>query len=208
MLCDQQMATSFSVRDILEFDDSDGMIGNGVSPGPVAAATAGPAGSSSLLEPIMMVNPAETDPANTTGYYANYWLESGINSNNVTDNRMMMPMEEQQTAPTYIALQQHGHHQHHHAAPAAIDPAHYDYSYNYMSYDCPAVSAEEFSRFREEDESKLAPQRNPNRPLTTSHHVQQLSHLCPPFSDQEVSCGNSLEIAANKVKSNRKYFLL
>ena len=196
MLCDQQMATSFSVRDILEFDDSDGMIGN--DPGPVAAATAGPVGSSSLLEPIMMVNPAETDPASTTGYYANYWLENGI-GNNVSDNRMMMPMDEQQTAPTYIALQQ-GHHQHH---PAPIDPvAHYDYSYsNYVPYDCPA---EEFNRFREEDETKLA-QRNQTRPLTTSHHVQQLSHLCPPFSDQEVSCGNSMEITANKVKSNRKY---
>jgi hypothetical protein len=213
MLCDQQMATSFSVRDILEFDDGDGMIGNGVSPGPIvaAAATTDPL----MLEPIMIANPSDATVNNTTGYYANYWLENnGIGNNNMmADNRMMMvpSMDEQQNAPTYIALQQHGHHHiqplPHQQQHPAIDPAsHYDYSYNYMSYDCPAV-AEEFNRFREEEETnKLAAtqQRNPTRPLTTSHHVQQLSHLCPPFSEQDVGCGNSMEIATNKIKSNRK----
>uniref|UniRef100_A0A0P6G048 Homeobox protein Nkx-2.5 n=1 Tax=Daphnia magna TaxID=35525 RepID=A0A0P6G048_9CRUS len=204
MLCDQQMATSFSVRDILEFDDGDGMIGSGVSPGPEAAATAST--DPLLLDPIMVINPTEA-AANSTGYYANYWLENNGMGNNtmLNDNRTIMPMEDQPTGQTYIALQQH------HTQPPpqhqqAIDPAHYDYSYNYMSYDCPPV-AEEFSRFREEDESKLATvqQRNPvaSRPLTTSHHVQQLSHLCPPFSEQEVNCGNSMEIATNKIKSNR-----
>lgn len=211
MLCDQQMATSFSVRDILEFDEGDGMIGNGVSPGPIATATA--TTDPLLLEPIMVANPSDAT-ANAAGYYANYWLENNSNNNNMmADNRMMMPMEEQQNAPTYIALQQHGHHHiqplpHQQQQHPAIDPAHYDYSYNYMSYDCPAV-AEEFSRFREEDETKLAATQqriNPavSRPLTTSHHVQQLSHLCPPFSEQDVGCGNSMEIATNKIKSNRK----
>lgn len=205
MLCDQQIATSFSVRDILEFDDSDGLIGNGVSPGPAVAATAS-GQATSLLEPIML-DPADgAADVNATGYYTNYWLENGGISN-VSDNRMMMPMEEQPTVPTYIALQQHHHQpqqpQHHHPVPANIDPNHYDYSYNYMSYDCP--SAEEFTRFRDEDETKQVAQRNPNRPLTTSHHVQQLSHLCPPFTEQEVGCGHSLEIAANKVKSTRKF---
>ncbi|XP_046651797.1 homeobox protein Nkx-2.3-like [Daphnia pulicaria] len=210
MLCDQQMATSFSVRDILEFDDGDGMIGNEVSPGPIATATA--TTDPLLLEPIMVANPSDAT-ANAAGYYANYWLENNGNNNNMmADNRMMMPMEEQQNAPTYIALQQHGHHHiqplpHQQQQHPAIDPAHYDYSYNYMSYDCPAV-AEEFSRFREEDETKLAATQqriNPavSRPLTTSHHVQQLSHLCPPFSEQDVGCGNSMEIATNKIKSNR-----
>ncbi|KAI9554207.1 hypothetical protein GHT06_019479 [Daphnia sinensis] len=205
MLCDQQMATSFSVRDILEFDDGDGMMGNGVSPGPEAAATAST--DPLLLDPIMVVNPAEA-AASSTGYYANYWMENnGMgNSTMLGDNRTMMPMEEQPTGPTYIALQQHHNIQPPPQHQQAIDPAHYDYSYNYMSYDCPPV-AEEFSRFREEDESKLAAvqQRNPvaSRPLTTSHHVQQLSHLCPPFSEQEVNCGNSMEITTNKIKSNR-----
>ena len=195
MLCDQQMTgTSFSVRDILEFEDGDGIIGSG----PVAPPT------TELLEPIMAANPTAN---NATGYYPNYWLENNvIGSNNmmVADNRMM-PMDEQQNAPTYISLQQQHHiqqpQQHHHQA---VDSTHYDYSYNYLqSYDCPAV-AEEFSRFREEDETKMTAtqQRNPSvRPLTTSHHVQQLSHLCPPFSDQDV--GNSMEIATNKIKSNR-----
>ena len=213
MLCDQQMATSFSVRDILDFDDGDGMIGNGVSPGPIVAATA--MTDPLMLEPIMIANPSDATVNNATGYYANYWLENnGIGNNNMmADNRMMMPsMDEQQNAPTYIALQQQGHHHHiqplpHQQQLPAIDPAsHYDYSYNYMSYDCPAV-AEEFNRFREEEETnKLAAtqQRNPARPLTTSHHVQQLSHLCPPFSEQDVGCGNSMEIATNKIKSNRK----
>lgn len=211
MLCDHQMATSFSVRDILEFDDGDGMIGNGVSPGPIAAATA--TTDPLLLEPIMVPNPSDA-AANAAGYYANYWLENnGVGNNNMlADNRMMIPMEEQQNAPTYIALQQHGHHHiqplPHQQQHPVIDSAHYDYSYNYMSYDCPAV-VEEFSRFREEDETKLAANQqriNPaiSRPLTTSHHVQQLSHLCPPFSEQDVGCGNSMEIATNKIKSNRK----
>lgn len=206
MLCDQQMATSFSVRDILEFDDGDGMIGNEVSPGPIPAATA--SSDPLLLDPIMVVSPAEA-AANTTGYYANYWLENnGMSSNTMLiDNRTMMPMEEQSTGPTYIALQQHHHIQPPPQHQQVIDPAHYDYSYNYMPYDCPPV-AEEFSRFREDEEGKLATaqQRNSvaNRPLTTSHHVQQLSHLCPPFSEHEVNCGNSMEIATNKIKSNRK----
>ena len=68
------MATSFSVRDILDFDDGDGMIGNGVSPGPIvaAAATTDPL----MLEPIMIANPSDATVNNATGYYANYWLEN------------------------------------------------------------------------------------------------------------------------------------
>lgn len=213
MLCDQQMATSFSVRDILEFDDSDGLAmgDNGVSPGPTAVT------APTLLEPILMdpVDGVTEVACNATGYYSNYWLENGFgNHNNMNDNRMMLPMEDQTTPPTYMSLQQHHHvPPQHHVHPQVTNGLeqnpNYDYTYHYMSYECQA-SAEEYNRFREEDgvDGKQVPQRIPARPLTTSHHVQQLSHLCPPFNEQDAGSGHPLEMGQNKMKpANRKFSL-
>lgn len=113
----------------------------------------------------------------------------------MNDGRMLSMMDDvqqqhqQQVAPTYISLHQQQEQQQHHQAVPAIEQPHYAdyYSYPYGAFDC----TEDFNRLKEEEDLRLvSANKNLNRPLTTSHHVQQLSSLCPPFSDHESSASD------------------
>lgn len=147
-----------------------------------------------IIEPMMAMNPLESEM--NANYYTNYWLENNQNH----DTRVPMGMENHQTPPTY-----HHQHQPHHQS-AMIEPPHYEYpAYNYMGYNC---VPEDANRFNEEDEVKLIANRNVNRPLTTSHHVQQLSHLCPPFSEQDNNCSTAnIDMNNTKNKLNNRKLL-
>ena len=189
MLCDQQVATSFSVRDILDFNENNNLISSGseVDSSIIHANHA-------MLEPMMAVNPVESAEVNAN-YYTNYWLENNHNH----DGRLTM--EEHQAPPSYQSLQQQQLHHH----STVVEPPHYEYpAYNYMGYSC---LPDDCNRFPEDEEVKMIANRSINRPLTTSHHVQQLSHLCQPFAEQDNVCSNNVsDVNSAKSKLNSRKF--
>lgn len=157
---------------------------------------------------ILMVNQATEDPSN---YYTNYWLET---THHNLEDATQHPSS-QLAPPTYISLQQPS------AAPAVVDQPPmlgYDYSYAYGAFDIRGSNQSEEMMMHhqpQQDElTKLTPLHNKNsspisRPLTTSHHVQQLSSLCPPFSDQDSTSTSDIGCPAvketiQKLKPNRK----
>lgn len=189
MLCDQQVATSFSVRDILDFNEGNNLMSSGSEVDSSIIQT-----NHAILEPMMAVNPVDSVEV-SANYYTNYWLENNHNH----DGRLMM--DEHQAPPSYPSLQQQQlHHQN-----AMVETPHYEYpAYNYMGYSC---LPEECNRFPDDEEVKLIANRSANRPLTTSHHVQQLSHLCPPYSEQENVCSNTVsDVNSPKNKLNSRKF--
>lgn len=203
MLCDQQVATSFSVRDILDFNENNNLMTSASDVDISIVHNNASATGHPILEPMMAINPLDSEMS-ASNYYTNYWLENNHNH----DARAMMAMEEHQAPPAYASLHHNQQQLPHHQSQMPIEPlpTHYEYPvYNYMGYSC---LPEDCNRFNEDEEVKMVGSQNRSisRPLTTSHHVQQLSHLCPPFSDQDNSSNTNHDINSSKNKLNSRKF--
>ena len=127
-------------------------------------------------------------------YYTNYWLDN--------NPPIIAPNDD------VSIIQQPGQ-----IDPLAASNNQQHYNDYYCSYG-PSFDQE----FHPHHQQQLAPdqdeEKTPKRPLTTSHHVQQLSHLCPPFLDeitapvvqQQTALSNSLKSSSNKNSSHQRKF--
>lgn len=133
-------STSFSVRDILDFN----------------ASIMADEGTAALMEPMVAMvtdEDATSASASAHGYYGGYWMEEEA------------PVDH--LPPTGTGIPYAGY------SDAAYGGVDYAYGYGLAAPSAPLVSVEDFG-------AKEVVKRS--TPLT-SHHVQQLSHLCPPFPD-------------------------